>query len=162
MREGPGRTFTPVDTLEPGTIVEVIGRDATGEWIQVRLDDGLEGWVSAGLLLIEEPEIEPTPTQEGAFRNPDSKDVGLARVRPGRVLQEQPESTPEAVVESTPEVTPEIVPQAMTVSVVAESAPDNRQERWYGMTMGLAVIIVLIAVGAVVNILRAVFGRGRA
>jgi len=162
MREGPGRTFTPVDTLEPGTIVEVIGRDATGEWIQVRLDDGQEGWVSAGLLLIEEPKIEPTPTQEGAFRSPDSKDVGLARVRPGRVLQEQPETTPEATPEAVIESTPEIVPQAMTVSVVAESAPDDRQERWYGMTMGLAVIIVLIAVGAVVNILRAVFGRGRA
>ncbi|MBZ0281733.1 MAG: SH3 domain-containing protein [Anaerolineae bacterium] len=166
VREGAGRTFPPIDTLEPGTIVEVIGRDATGEWIEIRLDDGREGWISAGLLLIEEPELEPTPTQEGAFRNPDSKDVGLARIRAGQVLQEQPETTPEvtleAVVETTPEATAEIIAQPMTVSVVAQSAPDTRQERWYGMTLGLMVIIVLIALGAVVNILRAVFGRGKA
>jgi hypothetical protein len=61
VREGPGTNFGSFTALVPGTGVQIIGRDAEGDWLNVRLEDGREGWVSARLLTIPATET-PFPT----------------------------------------------------------------------------------------------------
>ena len=48
MRSGPGTTHGVVVTLPLGTTAEVIGSE--GNWSNIRLDDGTEGWMSANFL----------------------------------------------------------------------------------------------------------------
>jgi uncharacterized protein YraI len=137
VRSGPGTENAVVTTLEPGTEVRVLGRNSDGSWINIQLDDGTEGWVSAELLDIQEPESakpsiharvlaqDATPTQEGA-----------------PTVQAAAETNTTVSVES---------------SVVAGTP--YRNERWYSMTLGLIVIVIVIAVGSIVNVLRSLFGR---
>ncbi|MGB1287266.1 MAG: SH3 domain-containing protein [Aggregatilineales bacterium] len=47
IRTGPGRNFDDLGRLLPGRTVDLIGRDPSGVWLQVRTAEGLEGWVSA-------------------------------------------------------------------------------------------------------------------
>lgn len=178
VREGPGTGFAPIATASPGTIVEVIGRNADESWIKIRLEDGREGWVAAALILIEEPTVEASPTREGAYIDPNAV-VGLDTDIVGRgsftnlPLQAQPEATEESTTEATAEVTAEAtVEPTLNPTLPPTSAPSQpisiaateryRDERWYGMTLGLAVIIVMIAISAVVNILRGLFRRNKA
>jgi uncharacterized protein YgiM (DUF1202 family) len=51
IRSGPGLEFLPFTTLALGQSVELIGRDATGAWVQVRLADGRIGWASGRFLV---------------------------------------------------------------------------------------------------------------
>jgi hypothetical protein len=118
VRSGPGTNFQPVGTLQPGTRVLVLGASEDGEWLNIVLEDGSNGWVSASLL-----SIEPTPTPEtsGAiyrpprlFSRPASREVGRSLSR-GALLLAQTEATPTPVV-ARPEI-------------------PYKDERWYGMTM---------------------------
>lgn len=45
LRTNAGFEFETIAEVEPGVSVMVIGRDETGQWVNVRLDDGQEGWV---------------------------------------------------------------------------------------------------------------------
>jgi uncharacterized protein YgiM (DUF1202 family) len=51
IRSGPGLEFLPFTTLALGQSVELIGRDTTGAWVQVRLADGRIGWASGRFLV---------------------------------------------------------------------------------------------------------------
>jgi hypothetical protein len=170
VREGPGRNFTPIAGLTPGTIVTVIGRSGDGEWIQVELDDGREGWVSADLLAIEEPATEEaTPTAESLRRLDGIMLVGLmsdVSVFPAL----QVETTPEATVEAAEEAAEEAPPATTAPTAATPEAPIAnaaftptvyRDERWYGMTLGLVAIILIITVGMIANILRGLFRRNK-
>lgn len=53
IRRGPGANFSVFTSLEPGSGVQVLGTSDDEGWYSVRLDDGAEGWISAGLLEIE-------------------------------------------------------------------------------------------------------------
>ena len=64
VRNGPGTQFAAIGSLTPDSGVQVIGQNDEGDWYQVRLEDGAEGWVSASLLRIE----APPPTAEPAQR----------------------------------------------------------------------------------------------
>ncbi len=66
VRGGPGTTFSAFIALPPGTRVEVLGQSADGRWLNVKLEDNREGWVSERLLRLQEtatpfPTITPTP-----------------------------------------------------------------------------------------------------
>lgn len=54
VREGPGRGFTALSTVGNGTIVEILGEDESGFWLNVRLEDATEGWILAILVRIDE------------------------------------------------------------------------------------------------------------
>ena len=55
-------------SLAPDSGVQVIGANDEGDWYQIRREDGDEGWVSAGLLRIQEPPPTPEPTAGEAQR----------------------------------------------------------------------------------------------
>jgi uncharacterized protein YgiM (DUF1202 family) len=57
LRSGPGTEYDIIDALDAGTGVEVITQSPDYEWLNVRLQDGTEGWISAQFV-----RIEPTPT----------------------------------------------------------------------------------------------------
>jgi hypothetical protein len=162
VREGPGTSFAPVTSAKPGATVQVIGRSGDGQWIQIRTSDGTEGWVSAQLVAIQEPTVEPTPTREGANRiDPNAV---LALDSDMLFFIQQAEATPEATVEATsevtPESTPEVAPSPSPIVRVAADIPADRDNRWYSMTFGLMAIIVVIALAALVNVLRGLVRRG--
>lgn len=151
VRQGPGRTFPPLAALPPGTVVQVIGRNADGLWLQVRLADGREGWVLGELLRLREPVVDPTPTARAGLVDPNAvvgllSDSGFV----GASIQQaaEPTANPPA-------------PQPPLPASARGTAQPYRDERWYGMTLGLVAIIAVIAGGAVMNILRALITRGR-
>jgi hypothetical protein len=151
VRQGPGRTFAPLAALPPGTVVQVIGRNADGLWLQVRLADEREGWVLGELLRLREPVVDPTPTARAGLVDPNAvvallSDSGFA----GASIQQAAEPT------ANP-----LAPQPPLPASARSTAQPYRDERWYGMTLGLVAIIAVIAGGAVMNILRALITRGR-
>lgn len=172
VRSEPTRASQPLTSLAPGETVPVIGRNGDGSWIQVRLPDGREGWVSAPLLEITAQTADqstPTATQASALIvvMADS-DMSLFR----RPLISQVETTPEAEIESTAEPRPQPTNEGAAEAANAEAAApvitESRlettpyaEERWYGMTFGLAAAILIITLGALANIVRSILRRGR-
>ncbi|MGB0388370.1 MAG: protein kinase domain-containing protein, partial [Ardenticatenaceae bacterium] len=53
LREGPGEEFRELASFPKGTILQVIGRESQGIWLQVESPDGERGWVFAGLLTVD-------------------------------------------------------------------------------------------------------------
>jgi uncharacterized protein YgiM (DUF1202 family) len=138
VRQGPSTNNPVVTTLEPGTEVRVLGRNSDGSWINIQLDDGTEGWVSAELLEIQEPQSS------------SEKPRAMARV-----MAQEVTPTPEG--EATAEVAAESAVDDVEAAAVA--GRPYRDERWYGMTLGIVVIVVIIALGSIVNVLRSLFRR---
>jgi uncharacterized protein YgiM (DUF1202 family) len=52
LRDGAGTNFDVVTVVQPGVEVEVLGQSGDGSWMNVRLEDGAEGWIAAYLLAI--------------------------------------------------------------------------------------------------------------
>ncbi|MEO1667239.1 MAG: TIR domain-containing protein [Chloroflexota bacterium] len=50
VRDGAGTNFGIVGTLESGAVVTVIGESDDGTWVNIRFDDGVEGWVADFLI----------------------------------------------------------------------------------------------------------------
>lgn len=61
VREGPGVDFGAIVALRPATRVEILGRNNDGTWLNIRMEDGSEGWVLANLIRIQ-PTATPFPT----------------------------------------------------------------------------------------------------
>lgn len=172
VREGPGRTFAPVASLAPGSIVQITGRNGDGTWLKIQMDDGTEGWVSASLVGVEgPPQATEEAPQTGMNIDLDNQMVGLISdinlyAPAAQDATPEPETTGEAVgAESTAETTLEATTESSaspTPAVPAAPAvTPNRDERWYGMTLGLVAVIVVITFGMIVNILRGLFRRGK-
>ncbi len=63
VREGPGVNYSAIQALVPGTGVEILGQNEDGRWLNIRLDDGKQGWISASLVYRNPlPTLEPTAT----------------------------------------------------------------------------------------------------
>jgi hypothetical protein len=88
VRVGPGTWFTQVETIQPGTQVEVIGENVDSTWLHIRLPDGTEGWVAAGLLVIG----QAPPANEAELDAP-SDDVPAEP--PDNVPAESPDNVPD-------------------------------------------------------------------
>jgi len=52
LREQPDTTANILALLQPGAAVTVIGQNEDGTWLNVRIDGGVEGWVSSSLIAI--------------------------------------------------------------------------------------------------------------
>jgi SH3-like domain-containing protein len=136
VRQGPGRDFPVVGVLQPGDRVPVLGADDDNSWYNIRLEDGTEGWISAQLLELEGelPEARLVP--------PSSRGMTL-NVSYRRVAQrtEEPEPTAEAVTADLTTTIP------------------YRDERWFGMTLGIITIVLIIAIGNLFSVIQRRRGR---
>ena len=66
VREGPGTGFSAFVALNPGTRVEVLGQNVEGNWLNIQLEDGREGWVANTLVRLQDtptplPTLTPSP-----------------------------------------------------------------------------------------------------
>jgi hypothetical protein len=97
VREGPGANFRALWALTPGTGVLVIGQDTTGQWINIRMEDGDEGWVSAALLFVPDT---PTPFPS-ATPSPDLTALFIGTPLPTAIFgQGSPTATPPRAVQT--------------------------------------------------------------
>lgn len=54
VRRGPGTEYGIIDSLAPGSGVQILGANEEDDWYRVLLADGDEGWVSQSLLDLDE------------------------------------------------------------------------------------------------------------
>lgn len=270
VRQGAGTNTAVITTLAPGTRVIVLATTVTGDWVNIRTDDGIVGWVSSTLIRIEggasaekaprflkpaaqDADVPPTVTRPPRTSAPSATPFGmqpptltprppsatllpsstpLPTLTPSATRTPTPQpttattdapaltatltrtatgpptrppsatptsseasgaqlsSTPiiasltaRALVTGTPEAeaTPEATSEAESTAEAASSGGDGgllagfslnltldtipsegyRDERWYGMTMGILAATLIIGFGAVVNVLRGLVRRRR-
>ncbi|MBC8172179.1 MAG: SH3 domain-containing protein, partial [Anaerolineae bacterium] len=134
VREGPGRSFAVVGVVQPDDLVEVLDENEDTTWYKILLEDGKEGWISAELLKFE---AETASLSVG---------IGLGSGFSNLIMQ---------ITATTP-------PESQVVQVVTPVPLPYENERWYGMTLGIIVIIVIIIAGNVLSLIRrAASKRGR-
>jgi hypothetical protein len=94
VRAGAGTTFDIVTTLAPGAQVEIIGNSADNAWLNVRTQEGVEGWVSAQLMQIEQRTTDARKEGESDLLKPFRADLSDGRGDP--ILQDSGEVEPTA------------------------------------------------------------------
>ena len=52
MRQGPGTNYGIVTVAHSADTLSITGRNSAGDWYQVGLDDGRQGWVSGSLVAV--------------------------------------------------------------------------------------------------------------
>jgi hypothetical protein len=262
VRQGAGTNTPVITTLSPGARVIVLATTVTGDWVNIRTEDGTVGWVSAALIRIEgsagadkaprflkpaaQDDVEPTATRPPRTSAPSATPFGmppptqtprppsatpLSTSTPPPTQTPRPPSplpttaapltaasitapaptliptltasaapantqaqiaelsmtpivaslTARAPLTETPEATPEMTPAAESTAEAAplddsggwlagfsfnltlDLAPSEgyRDERWYGMTLGILAATLIIGFGAVVNVLRGLVRRRR-
>jgi SH3-like domain-containing protein len=62
LRDAPARSGAVVARVSPGTRLEVLGTSPDAAWLNVRLFNGQEGWMSAPLVSFSTPTAVPTAT----------------------------------------------------------------------------------------------------
>jgi uncharacterized protein YgiM (DUF1202 family) len=166
VRGGPNTTFAPVGTARPGEEYLVIGRNSDGSWIQIdypNLATGQEAWVAAFLVEVVAREVRTAPEPGRLMLVMAGSDLSIGR------LLAQAEPTEEAATDDTqntevPEeaAQPQEAPPAeATLTAISAQAVPYAEQRWSAMNLGLAVIIVVILFGTLVNIGRALLRRGK-
>ena len=106
VREGPGTNFRAITALAPGTGVEVIGVSSEGDWTNIQMEDGSQGWVSSRLLFVRATET-PVPTFTPTV---DRTAVALGTAFPTAILGGVPVSPtpPPAALSETLDTTAEV------------------------------------------------------
>lgn len=166
IRSGPGTTFAPVGAAAPGATYAVLGRNEDGSWVQIDYPDleaDEQAWIADFLIEIT---VEEVGAEDEAALSPQSARlllrIGIGPGAGGNFLQVgTPEATEEATAEATAESTAEATAEASESSSVPEATASNDEARWSAMNIGLVFIILVIFLGAVVNIARAILRRGR-
>ena len=182
MRGGPGTNNPVLAAVASGVRVEVLGFDALHAWVNVQLTDGREGWISSALLSVELS--APDATQSSSVPKDDvygkrRVQVGDAR-KPRLQTGDQPtaDATPEPASEAaaTDEAAATLEAGAALATAIAPTGGGRsgavftlpltfsegyRDERWYSMTLGIIVSVLIISFGTVVNLIRGLLRRGR-
>jgi uncharacterized protein YraI len=67
IRSGPGTDFNSLGTLNPQDVVNLIGKDANGAWLQIEFTAGPEGkgWINAAFVQAQGVENLPIVTEAG-------------------------------------------------------------------------------------------------
>lgn len=68
VRSGPGVAYDTITILRPATRVEILGQNNDGAWLNIRMENGDEGWVSSTLIRFQPtvtpfPSLTPSPNQ---------------------------------------------------------------------------------------------------
>jgi serine/threonine protein kinase/uncharacterized protein YraI len=51
IRTGPGTVYLILASKPRGTVLEAVGRNAAGDWLEIKLEDGKIGWISTKVIL---------------------------------------------------------------------------------------------------------------
>jgi uncharacterized protein YraI len=95
MRSGPSTDNDVLAALPSGTTVLVLGFNDDQSWVNARLDDGREGWISASLLDIQEAGSPANKRRRPAPRR-QQIDGETSTPRPTRTATEGTQGTDEA------------------------------------------------------------------
>ena len=106
VRSGPDTAFDLLLSLPPDAVVDLIGKTPAGDWWQVRLADGSDGWVFAQLLAVSGP----------------ADSVSVAAVLPTLPPPPAPVAAPVAAAEPAPVAAAEPAAEAAPAEVTAQSA----------------------------------------
>lgn len=104
-------------------------------------------------------EATPTPEGDPAATVEAAEEGGRTEIAPTPVPTATAQPLPAAALTETPEATSEAV--VFTVGNVPRPQQPLKDERWYAMTFGLGLAIVIIALGNLFNIARFLLRRGR-
>ena len=74
VRTGPGTAYSIIGVLSQGDVVEVVGKNAASDWLQIAYS-GQEGWVSAAYVdlsgsLTGVPEVSAPPPPTATMASP--------------------------------------------------------------------------------------------
>jgi SH3 domain protein len=130
MRSGPGLEYRIVQLLRSGDEAKRLAE--RGDWIQVRLRDGKEGWVPSGYLTPKPPASVEVPELRSRLQDVET--------RAGR-LQEQLGNQAEAMREL----------ETLRVRVrelQAENIRLSGSSRWKELTAGGVIVLVGMVIGA--------------
>ncbi|GEM_PF-3307152 len=171
VRSGPGTNFGVIAAATPDQQIEVLGFSDDSAWVNVRFEDGSEGWVSQQFVRINPPEQSRDTGKFGRAKQADDPTPRPSRTpRPADAEATVDATEDETAVTGTPEATaeaggalPEItLPQITlpTFTFDAElDAEDYREGRWYALNLGIVASAAVIALGAVINIVRGLLRR---
>ncbi len=121
---GPGTIYSAVGTTEAGQALEVVGRDASGDWLQVCCVAGAEAWVEADQGRLE-GELAQVAMVEVAPLAATPEPTSIPTVASPSDTPE-PAATPTAVPPTdTPEPTPTPTEAPPTVPIVTASGDTN-------------------------------------
>jgi uncharacterized protein YraI len=88
VRKGPDTTFPIMTGVAEGDRLEIVGQAYTCAWLLIRTEGGVEGWVSASLVIYDMPcneiasaPVPPTPASAASLPSPTT------------VVDEQPDAT---------------------------------------------------------------------
>ncbi len=125
VREGPGTTYDDITSLAAGTSIQILGRDPDGDWYNIRMEDGREGWISSRLVFLPPtatpfPTLTPSPDLTALFLGTPLPTAFLGGgtitpTPPGSVMTATPigaEGTEEVVEGASPTTTPQTVANA--------------------------------------------------
>ncbi len=79
VRSGPGSSDSIVALLNRNQVVSLVGRNTTSTWLQIRLPDNSQGWVSARYIWSGVP-IYTLPVTGGPVPNPVPETTGYVAV----------------------------------------------------------------------------------
>jgi uncharacterized protein YraI len=65
IRTGPGAGYSAITSVPYGTTLTLVGRNADGTWVKVRMSNGTEGWVNASYLTTSVP-VSSLPIVDGS------------------------------------------------------------------------------------------------
>ncbi len=96
MREGPGLTFPVILGVETNTDVIILAASEDERWLNVRLEDGTEGWIAADLIFVLPTETPiPTNTVPGIIPEVSGTPLATALIG-GQPITATPSFTPTA------------------------------------------------------------------
>jgi uncharacterized protein YgiM (DUF1202 family) len=70
VRTGPGVAYHIIAVLDEGDIVQLLGRNNSGTWVQVKLQDETVGWVNASLVHQTSVPVNSLPISETSAPTP--------------------------------------------------------------------------------------------
>jgi tRNA A-37 threonylcarbamoyl transferase component Bud32 len=81
IRNGPGTVYNIIQSLPRGTVLQAVGRNAAGDWLVVKLNNGKDGWISTRVMQYNFdasllPVVQAPPTPVIPTKKPTEEESG--------------------------------------------------------------------------------------
>jgi SH3-like domain-containing protein len=138
IRNGPSTAEAAIGVARPGDRVVILGTNEEGNWYNIEIN-GEEGWIAAFLL-----DVERVPWQD--FPSLTATPVAL---NPAKSANNRP-----ALAKPLPQIEGEMI-------VIEDDKVDTYDNRWYSMTLGIIVAVIVIGLGNILHVIRNLSQRRR-